>query len=175
MIKPYGPLMSEHRVIERMITVAGKEKDKIKKEKKINPDFINKFADFLKTYADKCHHGKEENILFAELSKRNISEEHEKIMDELLDEHEFGRKRVKELLKAKEDDDVEKVVEKMNDLIELYPQHISKEDNDFFIPCMNYFSEDEQDEMTNNFWKFDREMIHNVYKKVVSDLEKEYA
>ena len=58
-------------------------------------------VDFIRTYADQTHHGKEEDILFRELKKREISPEHDKIMKELIDEHILGRKTTGELVDAK--------------------------------------------------------------------------
>jgi hemerythrin-like domain-containing protein len=63
------------------------------------------------------------------------------------------------------------VVDRLNDLIELYPAHIKKEDKQFFIPVMNYFSKQEQDDMLQESWEFDRKMIHEKYKNIVEKLE----
>jgi hemerythrin-like domain-containing protein len=54
---PVAPLMIEHRLIERMITVMGNELEHIKTSKTANPSFINTIVDFIRTYADHCHHG----------------------------------------------------------------------------------------------------------------------
>ena len=83
---PIGPMMIEHRLIERMISLMGKELDRIKTSNKANPSVIDTIVDFMRTYADHCHHGKEENILFRELKKKDLSAEHKSIMDELIEE-----------------------------------------------------------------------------------------
>jgi len=64
---PIGPLMIEHRLIEKMIKVIQKEVETWKREDRINPEFVDAAVDFIRVYADKCHHGKEEDILFREL------------------------------------------------------------------------------------------------------------
>ena len=51
-------------------------------------------------YADRTHHGKEEDILFGDLSKRLLSAEDQRIMKELLEEHIFGRQTTKALIEA---------------------------------------------------------------------------
>jgi hemerythrin-like domain-containing protein len=56
---PVGYLMIEHRLIEKMIALLEKELGNIRKTKKAKPKFIDTAVDFIKTYADKCHHGKE--------------------------------------------------------------------------------------------------------------------
>jgi hemerythrin-like domain-containing protein len=116
---PIGPLMIEHRLIERMIGILEDELNQIQKNKEINPIFIDNAVDFIRTYADQTHHGKEEDILFRELKDKDISEEHKKTMKELIDEHVFARRTTGELVEAKErftqgdEDAIHTVIEKM--------------------------------------------------------------
>ena len=63
-MKPIGPLMWEHRLIERMVKLLKKELIKIKEIDKVDTNFILIVVDFFRTYADRTHHGKEEDILF---------------------------------------------------------------------------------------------------------------
>jgi hemerythrin-like domain-containing protein len=137
-----GPMMVEHRLIERMIHIIKDELTIIQDKKEINPIFIDNAVDFIKTYADQTHHGKEEDILFRDLGKKKMSKEHKKIMNELIEEHKFGRKTTKELLEAKEKfiqedkNAINLIIEKMKTLTDFYPKHIEKEDKYFFIPVM---------------------------------------
>ena len=101
-MKPIGPLMIEHRLIERMIALLRKEIGKVEESQEIDPIFIDAAVDFIRMYADKTHHGKEEDILFRELAKKNMTQEHQKIMQELIEEHKYGRKMVGELVQAKQ-------------------------------------------------------------------------
>ncbi|MFX1531124.1 MAG: hemerythrin domain-containing protein [Promethearchaeota archaeon] len=176
---PIGPLMVEHRLIERMIKVLGVELDKIKNLNEINPLLIDNSVDFIRTYADQTHHGKEEDIIFRELKKKNISDNHKKTMNELIEEHVFGRKTTGELVEAKikyEKGDkhaLEIIIDKIKTLIEFYPKHIHKEDNHFFIPVMDYFTKGEQNTMLREGQEFDRKMIHRKYNNLILDLEEE--
>ena len=175
---PIGLLMKEHRLIERMIRIMNAKLENIKKENKANPLFIDTAVDFIKTYADRCHHGKEEDILFRDLAKKNISAEHKRIMDELIKEHVMGRNNVKKLIEAKDryaqkdKEALSDMLSNMETLVKFYPKHIEKEDKHFFIPCMDYFTEQERDIMLNEMWEFDKNMIHAKYTKVVEDYEK---
>ena len=176
-IIPAGPLMKEHRTIERMIRVI-ENKMRVMDEKSVTDlRFIDIEIYFLKIYADRCHHGKEEDILFKELENRPISVEHKKIMDSLISDHAYGRKMVGALVDARDryqkgDKTVLKdIIDRLRDLIAFYPRHIEVEDRHFFLPCMKYFSQDEQDSMLAEFQRFDAELIHEKYKAVVSDLE----
>ena len=106
---PIGPLMIEHRLIERMLTLMRKELNRIKDNTAIDPEFafvdaafIDAAVDFMKTYAHGVHHGKEEDILFAELAEKTLSPELQKVMTELKADHVYGRQTAAKLLKAKE-------------------------------------------------------------------------
>jgi len=176
---PVGPLMIEHRLIERIIKLMDKEFQNILRSNKANIDFINVAIDFIKIYADRCHHGKEEDILFRDLTKKPLSIEHKKIMNELIKEHILARGNVKKLIEAndkyKEGNDEEAlkaVVENIGILVKLYPKHIEKEDKHFFIPVMVYFSSEEKEAMLKEFWEFDKRLIHEKYGKIIDELEK---
>ena len=97
---PIGPMMIDHRIIERMIRVMGEELHRLEIGKEVDTAFIVTAVDFIRMYADRCHHGKEEDILFRELQKKSISEEHKRIMNELLEEHRWGRKTTGRLAEA---------------------------------------------------------------------------
>ncbi len=101
-MKPIGPLMWEHRLIEKMLASMMRHIDQVEKSKKVNPLIIDMAVDFVRTYADRTHHGKEEEILFRDLAKKNLTPELKKIMQELLDEHVWGRKTTAALVAAKE-------------------------------------------------------------------------
>jgi len=174
---PIGPLMIEHRLIERMLKLIDLEIINISKTNEINISFIEAAIDFIKTYADRCHHGKEEDILFRELKNKDISSVHKKILDELIQEHVYARENTKILADAKNkflNGDKEAVVTvstQLNKLVEFYPKHIAKEDKNFFIPCMQYFTRKEQDDMLGEFWEFDKKLIHEKYRKSVELFE----
>ncbi len=59
-----GPLMIEHRLIERMIAKIQDMIAQVEQAQEINPLFVDIAVDFIRSYADRTHHGKEEDILF---------------------------------------------------------------------------------------------------------------
>lgn len=61
-MKPIGPLMIEHRLIERMVRLVERERDHIRAAGETDADFLGAAIDFFSAYADRCHHGKEESI-----------------------------------------------------------------------------------------------------------------
>ena len=169
---PAGPLMIEHRLIEKVIHLMHEELERIDRKKKADVLFIDTAVDFIRTYADRCHHGKEEDILFRDLDKKPLSDEQRTILDELIKEHIHARKTVKSLITAKEKyasgnkDALDSIIGSIRELVEFYPKHIEKEDRRFFIPCMDYFSREEQDVMLDEFREFDRKLIHEKYRGI---------
>jgi hemerythrin-like domain-containing protein len=183
-MQPIGPLMIEHRLIERLLTLMAREFKRIKDNMGVDPEFafvdpvfIDTAVDFIRTYADHCHHGKEEDILFKALAAKNLSPEHRRTMEELLQDHTWAREATASLVKAKDGYLLEKpgalddLMEHMEKLVDFYPRHIDKEDKHFFIPCMAYFSEAEQAELLARMHEFDRLLIHEKYRGVVESME----
>ena len=178
-MKPPGPLMMEHRLIERMIKLLNIELDSMTKSKKVKPYFIQTAVDFFRTYADRTHHGKEEDILFRKLKGKKLSSDDRNMMNSLIQEHIWARETVRKLLSANaryiegNHDTLSEIISQLQKLIEFYPKHIEKEDRHFFIPVMEYFTSEQQQDMLKDFWEFDQKMIHEKYKKVIDELEKE--
>ena len=177
-MKLIGPLMKEHRLIERMVALMKEKVNEINKTGDIEPSFVEAVVDFLRTYADRTHHGKEEDILFRELAKKPLSLEHDKMFGELIQEHILGRKLVSNLDSAKENylrganDSLQDIKTFLNKLVRFYPMHIEKEDRHFFYPCVEYFNTREQNRMLQEFRDFDQQLIHEKYNKTVDELEK---
>ena len=175
-MKPIGPLMREHRLIERLVQLLEGELRWMDEEKTVEPGFIEVAVDFFRTYADRTHHGKEEDILFKQLAEKKLTPELKKIMDELIGEHAQARKMVSTLSRAGaeyrqgESGAMGEIKALLKELAGFYPRHIEKEDKHFFYPVMEYFTKGEQDSMLQEFWEFDRRMIHEKYQKVVEVL-----
>ncbi len=174
-MKPIGMLMWEHRLIEQVIGLFPDEISKIGKANRVDTVFIQVAVDFIKIYADRTHHGKEEDILFRILKKHKIAPELYKIMEELIKEHIYARNLVKSLVEANEkyirgENKLPDIVTRLQSIAEFYPVHIEKEDKHFFHQSMGFLDGEEQEEMLREFEDFDRKMIHEKYKNVVESL-----
>ena len=174
-----GPLMIEHRLIERMISVIKDVVEEIESKHKVDPVFVDTAVDFIRVYADQTHHGKEEDILFRNLKKKSLSAEDQRLMNELIEDHVFGRQTTKALVEANtryrngDDTALTDISDKLKTLIDFYPKHIEKEDKVFFPASRNYFTDEEDQAMLAEFWEFDRKMIHEKYKSVVESFKKQ--
>ena len=172
-----GPLMIEHRLIERMISLIKDALAQIQSTRKVDPLLVDTAVDFIRMYADRTHHGKEEDILFRDLSKRPLSAEDQRVMDELIQEHVFGRQTTKALVEANtryrngDASALAEIADNLRTLVEFYPKHIEKEDKVFFPASRAYFTDEEDQAMLAEFWEFDQKMIHEKYTSVVEELE----
>ncbi len=175
---PIGVLTVEHLLIGRMVNLMNGELEQIRQEKKPDLLFIDGAIDFAKTYADACHHGKEESIFFEKLAMKKLTFEHKKLMDELVLEHIQNRKIINNLELARDTlvkgdpDAVKSILVICKSLVEFYPGHMEKEEKNFFAPTMNYFSKKEQEAMVKNFWEFDKDLLLEKYVKFMDHYEK---
>jgi len=176
---PIGPLMKEHRKIERMVALIANEAQRLGADQAARPslEFIEAALIFMREYADECHHGKEEDILFAELGQREISDEHRGIMERLLADHTRGRALMAQLDDAarrsgKGDTEARaEIVEAMQGVADLYPDHIRTEDKQFFIPAMDYLDNEEKEDMMEEMWDFDHDLFTGLYEGCITEFE----
>jgi hemerythrin-like domain-containing protein len=195
-------LMKEHRLIERIIPLLTKEVVRLRKGRpepfdvahgpepveglvegrlskggEVNAELIVSVVSFFRTYADRCHHGKEEDILFRALASKPMSDEHRRTMDRLTEEHVLARALVGRLMldqdRCVKGDKAAMAAmrQDIQELADLYPKHIGLEEKSFFLPCMDYFSAIEQAEMLRAFTEFDAKIVHEQYRTMIEDLE----
>ena len=174
---PAGPLMAEHRVIERMLAVLETQIDLIAETRTVDPTLVDTAVDFIRTYADRCHHGKEEDILFRRLADKPLDDELAEVMAGLVEDHVKGRSMTRSLVEANtryrtgDAAALSEIESCIRALVEFYPVHIAKEDRHFFKPCLEYFTDAEKDTMLADFDEFDRALIHEKYRGIVESLE----
>ena len=172
-----APLMMEHRLIEKMLNVIQKKVESVEKTQSLDPYFVDIAVDFLRVYADRTHHGKEEEIMFRALREKRLSDEDRQMMDELIADHIFSRNTTKVLVEANaryrqgEPQAIGQIITCLKTMVDFYPKHIQKEDASFFPASRNYFSEEEDQAMLAEFWEFDRKLIHEKYNAVLKDFE----
>jgi len=172
-----APLMIEHRNIEQMLLVIKAVLARSVSKQEIDPVFVDTAVDFIKVYADRTHHGKEEDILFQRMRNKPLSVKDLRIMNELIDEHRFARQTTAELVAANsryrdgDNSALTEIAAKLKIFIEFYPIHIAKEDNEFFPSSRAYFTDEEDQAMLAEFWEFDRKMIHEKYRSVIEKLK----
>jgi len=141
-----------------------------------DPVFVDSVVDFVRTYADRTHHGKEEDILFAALAGKRLDTADARLMAELIDDHRQARLKVAEIValnarfRRGEVGTALAIKELLAWLAGFYPAHIVKEDRHFFPGTERYFGAGELEALLARFEDFDRKMIHEKYQGLYESL-----
>ena len=174
---PIGSLMHEHRLILRAIDDMRAEAERYASGGDLDVEYVRSVVGFVRAYADRCHHGKEEDILFRDLRDKDMPTELAGEMQRLVDDHVWARAATKRMLEsaeryaAGEIDAEAEVVEVMRSLADFYPDHIEREDHHFFKPAIELFTHEEREAMSEQFQEFDRHLFHEHYRAEVERLE----
>jgi len=160
---PLQTLMDEHRVIERVLDALEQYLERSPRATVTDCQVeLLRFVDFIQNFADKCHHGKEEDILFAEMVKAGFPREAGPL-EVMLHEHDQGRAFVRELkrLGAKKDPwtnpDREELSTAASGYIDLLRQHISKEDGVLYPMAESKLSADVMQSIGQRFREFEQD------------------
>src|SRR3989338_2077730 len=166
---PTKILSYEHKNILRVIDALLKECFALESGKEIDKDFFKKAIEFIRGYADKFHHAKEEDILFVELSKDGV-QMHCNPTPQMLHEHELGRNFIGELEAEIGKNDKNKVIESARGYANLLKDHIFKEDNILYPMADEALSQEAQKIMADRFEKVEQNFVE-ANKKYTSFLE----
>lgn len=179
-MKATDQLVQEHHGIMLMLNIMSKVADKIEKAHELNIDHQEKIIEFLKVFADKCHHGKEEDILFPVLESKGVPRENGPI-GVMLFEHKVGRGFIKEMIEAFEQfktgdkNALSKISNSMRSYINLLTGHIHKENNILFPMGDRVLSDQLQTELYEKFEKLEEEKIglgkHDEFHRMLKDLK----
>ncbi len=174
-------LMSEHRGIERMLTILDAAADKVEKGESVPSNVFTRAIEFIRGFADGCHHAKEERTLFPVLEERGIPRQGP--IGVMLSEHEEGRQYVRAMAEAMAGYDrgdaaaKQSLVENARAYTSLLRLHIMKEDGVLFPMSDRVLSEEDQRQLVERFEEIEREEIgvgvHEKYHGMIDDLEVE--
>ena len=98
-MKPIDILSNEHRVIEVVLDALERLADESRKSRKLELEPAKNALKFIRNFADRCHHGKEEDLLFTKIYERGMPRGVGPVAV-MLDEHELGRRYVRDMLAA---------------------------------------------------------------------------
>ncbi len=175
-------LSSEHRVIERVIAALETAADHLEAGKTVRPGFFLDAADFIKGFADGCHHRKEEGVLFTTMIAHGAPA-HGGPIPVMLYEHEQGRAFTREMresaerLQAGERAAASRVIENARGYAALLRQHINKEDNILFPMADRIIPEAYHAKVAEDFEHVEHEEtgegVHEKFLSLAEKLEKE--
>lgn len=165
MVDPIQELMDEHRIIEKVLTALAAAA-----EQEVPFEFYERAVDFIANFADKCHHGKEEERLFPLLEEKGIPRQAGPIGC-MCDEHEIGRghvRRMRELIVAGDRDGLRR--ESLN-YVALLREHIQKEDKVLFPMGRSVLSQGDLERLRAKFDEVEHTgQSHHYFGKVADEL-----
>jgi hemerythrin-like domain-containing protein len=175
-------LKHEHRTIERMLAILEASAARVDMGQELPTEFFPKVVDFIRNFADRCHHGKEEDNLFPAMEKRGIPRQTGPI-GVMLIEHDQGREYVRGMDEAGkrfasgDKISLKAALDNALGYAELLRQHIDKEENILYQMADQVLTTTDQGELLSRFQEVERERIgagkHEEYVRLVEDLERE--
>ncbi len=161
-MKPTEVLKEEHRVIERVLAVLERAASRLEQGEDVPVDLFPKAVEFIRGFADHCHHGKEEGFLFPLLERQGIPREGGPV-GVMLFEHEEGRRWVRLMEEAGiryrrgEAEARRDLIQAARGYSELLRGHIEKEDHVLFRMADRVLTEKDQTELLERFEAVERE------------------
>ena len=175
-------LMEEHDVILGVIGALEEGARAAAAGQAVSPDFFTSAADFIRGFADGCHHRKEENVLFKAMSQSGVPVDGGPIGAMLFD-HEQGRAFTRAMSsgaeKWKNGQDAGRIeaVEAASQYAQLLRQHIYKENNILFPMADRFIPRQQQSQVAEDFERVEHEEtgegIHEKYLALAETLKAE--
>lgn len=159
-------------ILEKMIKLL-QEKQGVEKE-----DFLE-MVNFLKLFADKCHHGKEEGLLFPAMENVGIQNQNGPI-GQMLIEHAEGRRYIAQMSEALNNYPVHDndLIQAVTNYINLLRQHIEKENTVLFPMGDKMISADVHAKLLIDFEEFEEKVMgkgtHEKLHILLNKMEKKY-
>ena len=177
---PSQDLMHEHKAILIALNIIEKMCENVQNNNK-ETDYkdIEDIIGFLKVFADKCHHGKEEDFLFPALERVGIKNENGPI-GLMLAQHRQGREFIKQMQESIEKKVInkDKFVDSASSYVNLLRNHIEKEDTNLFPLSDVRLSESTQVELRKDFEKLENDVIgegkHEELHTLLEKFKKKY-
>src|SRR3972149_3274026 len=150
MVTPTEALKEDHRVIEGLCRVLGHAAQRLDQGQAVPPAVFREALDFIRNFADRCHHGKEEDCLFPALEQHGIPR-HGGPVGVMLGEHEEGRAFVRGMAPA--------LARTARAYASLLTNHIPKEDTILYPMGEGVLSPQAKAQLLERFEAVERERL----------------
>jgi hemerythrin-like domain-containing protein len=153
-------LMNEHRLIEQVLGSLETYAIEVEAGLGVERAVVADYAAFFRGFADACHHGKEEDILFQRLIERGMPRETGPLAV-MLHEHQLGRRHVGALREIGEGTsplgvaETQSVLENASGFVPLLRGHILKEDRILYPTAQRILTGTELEAMEESFSSFE--------------------
>jgi len=180
---PTMQLKKEHDAIQQMLGILERVCRKLESGEQVNPVHLEQMIEFIRVFADKRHHGKEEDLLFPAMEASGFPREGGPT-GVMFREHDEGRSYVRALSEAVSQYKggnlaaSPHIVRSARSYIALLTQHIDKENNILFPMADMHLSEEKQRELLVEFDRVETEKIgvgkHEEFHQLLHNLKGMY-
>lgn len=183
-MEPTAILSNEHRVIEVVLDCLEQIAGRALETGKLERESADQALDFFRTFADGCHHGKEEKHLFPAMVAKGVPEQGGPV-GVMLAEHDQGRGYIRTMndqIEAAADGDTG-AIDEFNEAAQAYiamlRAHIMKEDQILFPLADRIMSEDDERSLMAAYEKVEHhhmgEGTHERYVELAATLAKKFG
>jgi hemerythrin-like domain-containing protein len=182
-MKPIEDLKAEHEGILLMLDVLERMSERIAAGKSFPTDHLKQVLDFLQVFADRCHHGKEERLLFLAMEAAGVPKENGPLAV-MLSEHGRGRLFIAEMknlvisYEKGESGALLVFTTPALQYVDLLRSHIWKENNVLFPMAEKAVPADRLELIGEQLDRFEKEQIgqgtHEAFHEMINKLSKIY-
>jgi hemerythrin-like domain-containing protein len=164
--KAIQDLLNEHEAILHVFSILDNMLTSLIPDEKRDLIFGDELVNFLTVFADKCHHGKEEDVLFKELENLGVPNEGGPI-GAMLQEHVMGRQLIALMREALLSADLATFKLHAIEYRDLLRSHIWKENTILFSLADELISDARQMELFEKFEAHEENVIgHGVHEQL---------
>ena len=178
MSKAIADLMNEHEAILSAIQILERMMAAMEKAPSVDTKDMLAFIGFLKEFADKCHHGKEEEFLFPAMVGAGVPDKGGPI-GVMLAEHAQGRQLIRDLEEALSTGvDQAKLSQAASEYASLLKIHIHKENMVLFPMAERMLTEAQLEKLYEGFEEHEEKIIgqgrHEELHAMLKSLQEKY-
>lgn len=180
---PTEELKREHQAILLMLRILERICERLESRQSVCIEDLQRIVEFVQVFADRCHHSKEEDLLFVALEHAGIPR-HGGPIEVMIHEHEEGRDYVRGLAnavakyKAGDTNAAAQIVMNAREYIKLLCNHIDKEDNVLYPLADRFLDKDTQKKLLKDFEDVEHRRIgpgkHEEFHKLLETLKHRY-
>lgn len=153
--------MEEHELILQALDALERKLRTIEEPTEADQRYVEKAVEFLRGFADQCHHGKEEHLIFTRMGERGVPTQGGPIAV-MLAEHQTGRALIRGIAdgaaRIGTDPKAGDTIRSNGyGYIELLRNHVAKENQVLFPMADRVLGLDDQHELQAAFERFERE------------------
>ena len=181
---PTETLKHEHQIILMVLGAAEGEAQSIQDSGQAHTGKVEQMVDLFRNFADRCHHAKEEDLLFVKMQERGVPVEGGPI-GVMLAEHVEGRRLVKAVADALpgaasgDAPAITSIGDNLSAYARLLRAHICKEDYVLYPMADRIFTAEDQAWLTAEFDRVEAEEmgagVHEKYHEMAHELAGEGA